>query len=99
MFNKVVILKAQDHASIKVADTKEWRFATREMVCPIAFNEMADAAREFLIFFMKGKPGLYSLLGVDKDTNAYVAANGKWLGRYKPARLRAYPFALIANQE
>ena len=99
MLNKVVILKAKDHGLTQVAKTRDWRFAAKEMICPISYMEMADAAREFLIFFLKGKPGLYALLGVDKDTNAYVAADGQWIGRYIPARFRAYPFTLVANPE
>lgn len=99
MYSHTVLLNANDHSSIRIRETDDWRFSAKEMVCPITYIEMADAAREYLIFFLKGKPGLYVLLGVDKNANAYVSADGKWVGRYIPARFKAYPFTLIANPE
>lgn len=94
MFTNKLLLRADEHGDVRVANTLDWRFAAEEMVVPVVFREMADLAREYPLVFLAGKPMLYALTGVEQGVNAYVAEDGRWLASYVPARLRAYPFAL-----
>ena len=99
MFNKTISVSAAKQASLNVAGTHHWQFAANELLVPLAFSEMADAAREYPLVFLPGKPLFYALLGFERGVNAYVANDGHWRARYIPARLRAYPFALAPVKE
>ncbi|MDB5474260.1 MAG: SapC, partial [Devosia sp.] len=39
-----------------------------------------------------GVAALVAILGIEPNTNLFVASDGTWLGRYVPAMLRAHPF-------
>jgi hypothetical protein len=41
-----------------------------------------------------GRFMLVAVLGLEPKQNLYVSDDGRWLGRYVPAGLRAYPFGL-----
>ena len=99
MFRKNSVLRPADHGSLRVVPTRDWRFAAGEIVVPLVFSEMADAAREYPLIFLPGKTLYYALTGFEQGVNAYVDAEGRWMAAYIPARLRAYPFALTAVPE
>ncbi|MGG7055621.1 SapC family protein [Nitrosomonas sp. ANs5] len=94
MFKNNLLLKAAEHGTLRVADTTDWRFAAGEMLLPVVYSEMADVAREYPLLFLRGKPLVYALTGIEQGINAYVGSDGRWLATYVPARLRSYPFAL-----
>jgi hypothetical protein len=95
MFKKQAVLRHQTHGKLKLSATVDWGFTSNQMLCPIVLNEIANCAREFPIVFIKDRPTVYALLGVEKDTNAYVSAKGVWQANYIPAHFRAYPFDLV----
>ncbi len=99
MFKHVLALNAQKPPKLRLAPTTDWRFCASELLVPLAYNEMADAAREYPLVFLKDKPVYYALLGFEQGVNAYVAEDGHWRAHYVPARLRAYPFALAPVPE
>ncbi len=94
MFKKPLLLKAGEHAGLRVSETTDWRFAASQMLVSVAFSEMADVAREFPLVFLKDKPLVYALTGIEQGVNAYVTGEGKWLATYVPAQLSCYPFGL-----
>lgn len=94
MFKQLIPLRAEEHGELRLAETTDWRFAAQEMVVPIVFTEMADAAREYPLIFLKDKPLVCALTGVEQGVNAYIDGEGRWVANYIPARLRAYPFNL-----
>jgi hypothetical protein len=94
MFKKPLLLKAAEHATLTMADTNDWQFASHEILVPVAFSEMADIAREYPLVFLKDKPLVYALTGIEQGVNAYVTEDGKWLATYIPAQLRCYPIGL-----
>jgi hypothetical protein len=94
MFKKPLLLKAAEHAALTVAETTDWRFAAHEMLVPVVFSEMADIAREYPLVFLKDKPLVYALTGIEQGVNAYVTEDGRWLAAYIPAQLRCYPIGL-----
>jgi len=99
MFRNPQVLQAQAHASLRLAPSTDYRFASGEMFVPIVFSEMADVAREFPLVFLKDRALPVALTGIEQGVNAYVAEDGKWLATYVPGRLRAYPFALTEVPE
>lgn len=64
------------------------------MLLPVVYSEIADVAREYPLLFLKDKPLVYALTGIEQGINAYIGSDGRWLAAYVPARLRSYPFAL-----
>ena len=94
MYIKPVLLNPNEHENLRLIRANKYQFASRQMLIPIVFSEMADAAREYPIIFLKDKPTVAVLLGSEKNTNAYVSPDGKWLAQYIPSRIRAYPFTL-----
>lgn len=93
MFQRKEALHPAKHAALKVLETNDYSYARAEIIAPIVFDEIADAAREYPIIFPDNDESLPSvLLGVEAGQNAYVADDGRWLGAYIPAYLRRYPF-------
>lgn len=98
MFHNLTPLTAQDHASLTLAPTTDYRFAAGEMTMSVVFSEMADVAREYPLVFLAGQDLPVALLGIEQGVNAYVADDGHWRANYIPGRVQAYPFALVKNR-
>ena len=99
MFRNPQVLQAQAHASLTLAPSTDYRFASGEMFVPIVYSEMADVAREYPLVFLKDRALPVALTGIEQGVNAYVAEDGQWLATYVPGRIRAYPFALTEVPE
>ena len=99
MFKRTVALIPAQHEMLQLGTSTDWRFCADELLMPLACNEMADAAREYPLVFLKDQSLFYTLLGFEQAVNAYVAEDGHWRAHYVPARLRAYPFALAPVPE
>lgn len=74
----------------------DYTFAAGTNVVPLAAKEIPHAARTLPLAFIEfnGKPTLSALLGITSGQNLFVAPDGRWLGSYVPAALRAHPFRL-----
>jgi hypothetical protein len=94
MYQKLTPLKHADHGNLRLLPIADYGFACGELVAPIVIDEIADVAREYPIVFPLGSGLPVALLGVEKDANAYVGADGQWLATYIPAHLRHYPLAI-----
>lgn len=94
MFNNNAVLKPSDHAELGLLPTRDWSFAQDQQLLPLVVSEIADAALEYPLVFIPGKPLVYALVALERGHNAYLRADGHWHARYIPARLRAYPFGL-----
>lgn len=94
MYQKLKPLKQTDHGHLRLLLVTDHSFARSELVAPIVVDEIADVAREFPIVFPVGGTLPVALMGVEKDANAYVAMDGKWLATYVPAHIRHYPLAI-----
>ena len=95
MFNQREALNREKHADLKFEPNLGYRFAASEMIIPIVSGEVTAVARDYVIVFSKERPVVNALLGITEGENAYVTEKGQWRGRYKPALIRAYPFALV----
>lgn len=93
MYKKLTPLKTTDHADLRLLPVTDYGFARTELVAPIVMDEIVDVAREYPIVFPVGSQLPVALMGVEKDANAYVGVDGKWLATYIPAHIRQYPLA------
>ena len=70
---------------------------------PLLGSEFAVAARDFPIVFAgadTGHPMPAALLGLARDENLFVDADGRWAdGVYVPAFLRRYPFVIAEKAD
>ena len=97
MFKTLKPLTYQIHGHLRLRETGDYSFASDDMFVPIVLSEMADAAREYPLVFIKDQALPVVLMGVEKGVNAYVAADGAWCARYVPGHIQAYPFLLGEN--
>jgi hypothetical protein len=95
MFKTAEGLNPKRHAELRFEPNVGYRFAAELMVVPLVSSEAKIVARDYVIVFDKARPVPYALLGVEQGRNAHVNAKGQWLGRYRPALIRAYPFAVV----
>jgi hypothetical protein len=101
-YQRPVPLNADAHLHTRLGGLAgDFSFSTQTNSIPLAAVEFFDTAREYPIAFT-GKEGgeLFpiALLGVRQNENLFVAADGRWEGRYIPAFVRRYPFVLAEKQ-
>ena len=94
MFKTLAPLKFSDHADLRFLPNPGYSFAREELVAPIVIDEIADVAREYPIIFPTGSALPVALMGVQRESNAYVSPNGAWRANYIPAYIRYYPLAI-----
>lgn len=101
-YQKPVQLNVDLHRGARLGSLAgNFSFANQTNSIPLAAVEFFDVAREYPIAFT-GQPGgaffPIALMGVRQNENLFVAADGKWEGRYIPAFVRRYPFVLAEKQ-
>lgn len=93
-------LNSQSHAQHHWQASKDFHATRNRTLAPLAFDELTTAAGRFVLGFIKTAKSyqLVALLG--PGYNAYVhPSDGRWLGTYIPAQLRAAPFELGHHPE
>ena len=75
----------------------DYRFAASHAVIPLTVLELPRAAMSLPIgFIAQGEEFVpVAVMGLKPGENLLVAPDGRWIGAYVPAALRAYPFALV----
>ena len=88
------------HGSKRWIATGRYDFAKTMAVSPLSAEELPRASREMPCAFtqIEGRFVLSVILGLQPDTNLFVAPDGRWIGSYTPAFFRAYPFRLAKVQ-
>lgn len=99
MFSQPETLHPETHRALRFTPGQPYDFAREAMLLPLAASELARAAREMPIIFLKGEVAPQALVGLDPGDNLHVQDSGHWQGRYIPACLRAYPFRLAKHGE
>ena len=97
-YQKPTPLNREGHRKLKVRGVPSFAYAAATNSVPLTGNEFAAAARQMPILFVPDsnkKPSPIALLGLRRDENLFVEANGTWSGQYIPAFIRRYPFVLI----
>jgi len=94
--NRFVPLSKATHAQVRWRPFTDWRFAAGEGLVSLAGFEVPRAAGNFPIVFVRAgeRVETIALLGVKRDENVFVDANGAWAGDYVPASLRSRPFLI-----
>lgn len=96
-YNKPVVLNREAHKNLKLKPVPSFAYAASTNSVPLAGNEFALAARQLPILFIRDagqQPFPIALLGLRKDENLFVNADGRWDGNYIPAFIRRYPYVL-----
>ncbi len=100
-YEKPVILNRDAHRNLKIRSVPSFAFAANTNSVPMTGNEFAAAARQIPILFIadaNNRPSPIGLVGLRRDENLFVDADGRWTGNYIPAFIRRYPFVLIENK-
>jgi hypothetical protein len=96
-YNKPVVLSRETHRNLKLRPVPSFQYAAQTNSVPLSGTEFAAAARQFPILFINDanqQPLPIALLGLRKDENLFVDADGRWSGNYIPAFIRRYPYVL-----
>jgi len=95
-----VAIAPESHAKKVWKNAPDYAFVAADTVIPLVGAELGKAISSMPIGFIKQEVGyqLVAITSLQAGMNLYVAPDGKWLGAYIPAVLRAYPFRL-AQQE
>ena len=103
MFQKVVPINRERHASKKIKQATGFGFASGFHLAYVTIHEFARAAAIYPIVFLEDKEAdefrPVVLLGLEAGENLFVATDGKWQASYVPAIIRRYPFALSRTEE
>jgi hypothetical protein len=96
MFKKIVPFNTQVHGHKKVKPVDSFEFISNTHIASLLISEFKRAATDLPIVFLKEgeKFGAFALLGLKPGQNLFVNEKGEWTGRYIPAIIRRYPFAL-----
>ncbi|MDW4496648.1 SapC family protein [Sulfitobacter sp. D35] len=94
IYERAMPVSSSRHRDWSVAQTRSFAFARELNAVPLVAAEILPASREYpIVFAGQGDEVVPSaLLGVSDNSNAFVAEDGSWQGRYVPAFLRRYPF-------
>jgi hypothetical protein len=96
-FNRLMTLDRELHANMKLNPEAGYGFAANTNLIPITVAEFRYIARHYPIVFSNGPiPMPFAVVGLNKDVNAMVDANGQWRTRTPiPGAVYSYPFVLL----
>ncbi|MDR5900466.1 SapC family protein [Halomonas vilamensis] len=96
-----IVLSSTQHARKRALPRVGFQFAAQDSVVPIMAVELGRLLSHYVIAFLKQEAGFQpvALLSHDAQRNLYVAPDGRWLGKYVPAALRSYPFAMASSPD
>ncbi len=96
-YKSLAPLDPKRHGSYRLKRKGDYGFAAASNIAPLTCIEFGIAQKHYPIIFTRSEPHLpMALLGYQQGKNPLVTAEGGWTaGRYLPAYLRRYPFALV----
>ncbi len=89
-------LSREKHRDLRLRPVEHpWAFARTMVTAAVVGAELPELVRTMPIAFrqQEGRASMVALMGLGRE-NLCVGPQGEWLGRYIPAVLRAWPFAL-----
>lgn len=88
------------HSGLLAADHS---YALQQAVVPLTMEELPHIlptmAAGFVFSEQTKEFNLVALQSLQADVNVYVHTNGRWIGGYRPAWYRAYPFKLLTDTQ
>jgi SapC len=96
----IVPITKERHASKKWRHFTNYGFAAQLTVAPIVEAELASAALSLPLALTQNNNSftLVAVLSMVPNRNMLVAPDGRWLGAYIPAHLRAHPFLYLPKE-
>lgn len=101
MARQFVQVSRSEHAQSAYRPFSNYQHARGMTVAALVRTEMVQASMAMpLAFAVEGEQtALVAVMGLAEGQNLFVAPDGRWVGAYVPAVLRAHPFALAATAE
>lgn len=95
-FKRIEALDSAAHRRLRLKPRESHAFARGSNAIPLTFSEIPLAAQEYPIVFAGDGERLHlvALVGLTGADNLFIGDDGRWQGRYVPAFVRSYPFAL-----
>ena len=99
MYKSLVPVSPERHGGKAWRGFSGYLHAAGEAVLPLCAVELPRAAADMPVGFLRQTDAVspVAICSLVPGRNFYIAPDGRWLGGYVPAILRAYPFALVAG--
>lgn len=90
-------LDPKKHGNLRLKRKGDYGFARESAILPLLCIEFGVAQKHYPIIFTRNAPHLpMALVSYQQNRNPLIKEDGSWTaGRYLPAYLRRYPFALV----
>jgi hypothetical protein len=100
LIKKYVAVSREVHSGRKWQRVSGYEFASTDIVCKLAIHEMPKAMLAFPLGFVRSTFGysLAAILGLKDGVNLFVDSKVNWNASYIPAIYRAYPFAILCDE-
>lgn len=94
-------ISLQQFANKKFQRTKNYAFASKELLAELVAKEFPKAALAMPVAFVAVGDAFspVAVLGLNTGKNLFVSLDGRWIGRYIPAAFRGYPFSLAKTED
>ena len=99
LYKNVAPVSSQRHGDLCV-DHSNYGYAAGVNAVPVMTAEMTAAAPEYSIVFA-GEDAItpVAVLGLERNKNQFVDADGAWNARFLPAYVRRYPFVFSEHND
>jgi hypothetical protein len=100
-YKKPEALTNKNHKDLRFDANAGFEFAKNTHVIPLNITELAAASRYYpIVFIGDDTPVPVAVVGLRKDENLFVDADGKWKAdTYVPSYVRRYPFIFVTNED
>lgn len=97
----LTVITSEQFAARSWRRSTGYAFAARSNILPVTAAELSHLVPALPLGFVQTDAAfrLVAITALQPGTNFFVAPDGRWLGDYLPATLRAYPFQLIKPQD
>ncbi|MGQ4879969.1 SapC family protein [Billgrantia sp. LNSP4103-1] len=101
IYRNVQPITRDKHGELSLKVGKDFGFAAQVNSVPLMAAEFPAAASDLPIVFTETEDGVLpvAVLGIERDANLMVDAEGQWRGEYVPAFFRRYPFVFAASAD
>ena len=92
----LIAVSKSEHLLARWVKYSSFSFAAAQAVVPLVAQELPRAAGAFPVGFVREADAFVpvAVMGLEQGQNRFVAADGRWAGRYIPAAYRGCPFTL-----
>lgn len=97
----LIAITPEDFAARSWRRSAGYAFAAKANILPVTAAELSHLVPAMPLGFVQTENSfqLVAIAALQPGTNFFVAPDGRWLGDYVPAVLRAHPFQLVKPQD